>query len=211
MRVVLVLVFVALALRLIGVQVFSSGRYSAMGSAEVDQTVYVPAVRGGIYDRSGSVLALSVPRSNIVADPFLIHHPAPVARALRGVLGVPTRKLTAELSEDSGYVVLAREVGDTVASKVSGLFLPGINVLPTTEREDPAGSLAAPLIGTVGASDQGQSGLEYKYNSLLSGHNGSSRNRCRLTGSRCRERRPRTHRRSRAPASSSRSTSPCST
>ena len=73
---VVVLVFVALALRLIGVQVFSSGRYSAMGAAEVDKTVDRPAVRGGIYDRNGAALALSVPRSNIVADPFLIRHPA---------------------------------------------------------------------------------------------------------------------------------------
>jgi cell division protein FtsI (penicillin-binding protein 3) len=174
MRVVVVLVFAALAVRLIGVQVFSSGRYSAMGAAELNQTVHVPAVRGGIYDRDGDVLALSVPRSNIVADPFLISHPGSVARALTHVLGVSTRKLTAELSEHSGYVFLAQEVGDTVASTVTKLDLPGINVLATTERKDPAGSLAAPLVGTVGASDAGQSGLEYKYNSLLAGHNGSA-------------------------------------
>ena len=105
MRVVVVLVFAALAVRLIGVQVFSSGRYSAMGAAEVHTTVHVPAVRGGIYDRNGAALALSVARSNIVADPFLIHDPAPVARALTSVLGVSTETLTAELSEHSGYVV----------------------------------------------------------------------------------------------------------
>ena len=174
MRVVVVLVFAALALRLIGVQVFSSGRYSALGAAEVNTTVHVPAVRGGIYDRNGAALALSVARSNIVADNFLIRDSAPVARALTSVLGVSTQTLTAKLSEHSGYVYLAKEVGATVADKVTALTLPGINVLPATERLDPAGTLAAPLVGKVGGQGTGQSGLEYKYNSLLAGHTGSA-------------------------------------
>jgi cell division protein FtsI (penicillin-binding protein 3) len=174
MRVVVVLVFAALALRLIGVQVFSSGRYSAMGAAEVNMTVHVPVVRGGIYDRNGAALALSVARSNIVADNFLIRDPAPVARALTSVLGVSTETLTAKLSEHSGYVFLAKEVGASVADKVTALTLPGINVLPATERLDPAGTLASPLVGKVGGQGTGQSGLEYKYNSLLAGHTGSA-------------------------------------
>jgi cell division protein FtsI/penicillin-binding protein 2 len=174
MRVVVILLFAALAVRLIGVQVFSSGRYSAMGAAEVNTAVHVPAVRGGIYDRNGAALALSVARSNVVADNFLIRHPAPVARALSSVLGVSTRTLNADLSEHSGFVYLAKEVGSTVANKVTALALPGINVLPATERMDPAGTLAAPLVGKVGAEGAGQSGLEYKYNSLLAGHNGSA-------------------------------------
>ncbi len=143
-----------------------------MGAAETDTTVHIPAVRGGVYDRSGTPMALSVPRSNVVADPFLIHHPGSEARALTSVLGVPEGKLTAEMSEHSGYVFLAREVGDTVATKVTALTLPGINVLPSTERMDPAGSLAAPLVGRVGAEGSGQSGLEYRYNSLLAGKTG---------------------------------------
>ncbi len=172
MRVVVVLVFAALALRLIGVQVFSSGRYSAMGAAEVDRTVTVSAVRGGIYDRDGAPLALSVPRSNIVGDPMLISHPGSVARALSSVLNVSAATLTTELSEHSGYVLLAHEVGAAVANKITALTLPGINVLPTNERVDPAGSLAAPLIGAVSAADAGQSGLEYRYNKLLAGQDG---------------------------------------
>jgi len=172
MRVVVVLVFAALALRLIGVQGFSSGRYSAMGAAEVDTTVPTPAVRGGIYDRNGAVLALSVPRATVVADPLLIHHPGAVAKALSSVLGVPRHTLKAELSEHSGFVYLAQKIGGTEADKVSALNLAGINVLPATERVDPDGSLAAPLLGTVGTAQTGQSGLEYKYNSLLAGRNG---------------------------------------
>jgi cell division protein FtsI (penicillin-binding protein 3) len=175
MRVVVVLVFLALALRLIGVQVFSSGRYSAIGAKQVDTTVTTPAVRGGIYDRNGAPLALSVPRSNIYADAFLIHHPGAVAGGLTSVLGVPSRKLKAELSEHSGYILLAHDVGDAEAAKVTSLLEPGISVQPVTVRTDPSGSLAAPLLGTVSAADAGQSGLEYQDNSLLAGRNGSAK------------------------------------
>jgi cell division protein FtsI/penicillin-binding protein 2 len=175
MRTVVVLVFLALACRLIGVQEFSSQRYSTIGAKEVDAPVSIPAVRGGIYDRNGAALALSVPRSTIVADPFLIRHPAAEARALKRVLGVPERVLQAEMSvQHSGFEYLAKKVSDTVATKVTALTLPGISVLPDTERRDPAGSLAAPLLGTVGAQETGQAGLEYQYNALLAGRSGTA-------------------------------------
>jgi len=174
MRVVVLLVFVALALRLVGVQVFASNRYAAMGAAEVTTTVHVSAVRGGIYDRNGAAMALSVPRSTIVADPFLIPHPQAVAVVLSPALGVPVAQLRAELSEHSGFVYLAHKVGSAVAQKVLTFALPGINVLPDTERVDPDGSLAAPLLGQVGAEGLGQSGLEYKFNALLAGRSGTA-------------------------------------
>ncbi|HUI03846.1 MAG TPA: penicillin-binding protein 2 [Acidimicrobiales bacterium] len=174
MRVVVLLLFAALSLRLVGVQLFSSGRYSSMGAAEFVSTVHVPAVRGGIYDRNGSALAVSVPRSTIVADPYLIHRPAAVATVLTKLLGVPRGKLQSELSQDSGFVYLAKRVTTTLGQKVAALGLPGINVLPDTQRVDPDGSIAGPLLGSVSAAGTGQSGLEYKFNPLLAGQSGQA-------------------------------------
>jgi len=172
--VLVIVVFAVLGVRLIGVQLFSSGHYGAMGAAEVTQKVTVPAVRGGIYDRNGSALAVSVPRATIIADPFLIAHPTPVAAALTPVLGVSRSELHAELSEDHGYVVLAQRVSDTVERKVLALDLPGISAQPDEMRTDPAGSLARGLLGQVGGQGSGQSGLEYEFNSLLAGRTGKA-------------------------------------
>src|SRR5581483_7464973 len=55
MRVVILLCFLALGLRLFAVQVMGGGRYSAIGTAEVTSTVQVPAARGALYDRNGAV------------------------------------------------------------------------------------------------------------------------------------------------------------
>ena len=173
MRVVIGLCFCALALRLFAVQILSGGHYSSIGTAEVTSTVQIPAARGGIYDRDGAVLAVSVPRSTVVADPFLITHPGSEADALAPVLGVPAGQLAAQLSEHSGYVVLARKVDDATAGRVTKLRLAGINLLPDSQREDPAGQLAQPVLGVVNASGKGAAGLEYRYDQQLAGRAGS--------------------------------------
>ena len=44
-------------LRLVQVQEFGNQHYAALSPAQLTQAVSVPAVRGGIYDRNGEVLA----------------------------------------------------------------------------------------------------------------------------------------------------------
>jgi cell division protein FtsI (penicillin-binding protein 3) len=173
MRVVIGLSFLTLAVRLFAVQAFSGGHYASIGTAEVTSTVQVPAARGGIYDRNGAVLAVSVPRSTIVADPFLIGHPAQEADVLAPVLKVPADALRSQLSEHSGYVVLARKVDDSTAAEIAKLHLAGIDLLPDSQRVDPAGQLALPVLGMVNAAGMGAAGLEYRYNAALAGRPGT--------------------------------------
>ena len=86
MRLVLALVFITLAARLISVQELGHQRYASLSASQLTQTVSIPAVRGGIYDRNGEVLADSVNKQTVVADPMLITHPAATADALSPVL-----------------------------------------------------------------------------------------------------------------------------
>jgi cell division protein FtsI (penicillin-binding protein 3) len=173
MRLVLVLVFVTLVVRLVAVQEFSHQQYASLSASELTQTVSVPAVRGGIYDRNGEVLAETVTKQTVVADPLLINHPATIADKLSPVLGIPTGQLLADLTEHSGFVYLAHRVSSAVATKVNSLTLPGINLVPETQRVEPDGQLAAPVVGTVGWNGNGSSGLEYQFQSLLAGTAGS--------------------------------------
>jgi cell division protein FtsI (penicillin-binding protein 3) len=174
-RVIVCLVFLAIAGRLVMVQILSGSRYSTIGASEVTSVVAVPAVRGGIFDRNGAVLAASVPVTDVVADPFLIHHPATEAAALAPVLDEPEATLQKDMRLHSGFVYLARKVGTAVAQAVGRLNLVGINLLPDSKRVDPAGPLAAPVVGEVGAEGTGLSGLEYQYNNLLGGQSGTER------------------------------------
>jgi cell division protein FtsI (penicillin-binding protein 3) len=174
MRLVVLIAFAALAARLIQIQALSGQRYSSLAAGQVTSVQQVTAVRGGIYDRNGGVLAITVPRSAVVADPFIIKDDASSEATVLGpVLGVPQATLLSDMTEKSGFVYLAKLVDSQVAAAVSKLDLPGINLVAEPQRVDPAMQLASPLLGTVGANGEGQSGLEYQYESLLSGQSGT--------------------------------------
>ena len=174
MRLLLVVVFVVMALRLVQVQEFGHRHYAALSKAQLTQTVTVPPVRGGIYDRNGEVLAETVTRQTVVADPQIIAHPAAVAAALSPLLGIPAATLRSELTEPTGFVYLAHRVPDAVAAAVTKLQLNGINLVPEAQRVVPDGRLAQPVVGTVGWNDAGTSGIEYQYQSMLAGTPGTT-------------------------------------
>ena len=173
MRLVVALVFLALTVRLVAVQELSHQHYALLSTSELTQTVTIPAVRGGIYDRNGEVLAESVTKQTVVADPLLITHPGTTAAALAPVLGIPVDQLVADLTGRSGFVYLVHRVSNAEAAKVSALDLTGINLIPESQRVEPDGQLAQPVVGTVGWNGNGTSGLEYQYQSMLAGVAGS--------------------------------------
>lgn len=173
MRVVLLVIFVALVGRLVVVQEFSHTHYATLSRTELSQIVALPALRGGIYDRNGEVLALSVAKKTVVADPFLIKKPVKTADALSPVLGIPVDQLVPKLSEHSGFVYLAHRIDSATAAKVTALNLIGIDLIDESQRVEPDGQTAQPVVGTVQSDGKGGSGLEYQYQSLLAGKAGS--------------------------------------
>jgi len=171
--VLLVLVLVAMAARLADIQVLHSGQYRAAATQELNQVVQVPALRGGIYDRNGLALALSVPTKTVIADDFQIAHPVSEAVALAPLLGVDATTLAAELKRHSGYVPLVKQLDETKAQQVAADNFPGITLIDASHRVVPNGQLAAPVLGLTNASGAGAAGLEYQYNKLLAGAAGS--------------------------------------
>jgi cell division protein FtsI (penicillin-binding protein 3) len=167
--VVLALVLTVFAGRLVEIQVGSHAHFSALSTSQLHEQLTIPAARGGIYDRDGQALALSVEAGTVVADPLQISDPARDAGVLAPVLSVPVARLSAELHERSGFVYLAHRVSDAVAARVRKLALPGITLVGEAQTVLPDGLLAEPVLGTVGTSGSGLSGLEYQYNRLLAG------------------------------------------
>ena len=174
MRLLLVAVFGIMILRLVQVQEFGNQHYAALSRAQLTQAVTVPPVRGGIYDRNGEVLAETVTRQTVVADPHIIANPAAVAAALSPLLGLPEDTLRAKLTQPTGFVYLAHRVPDAVAATITKMNLNGINLVPESQRVVPVGRLAQPVVGTVGWDGNGTSGVEYQLQSLLAGRAGTT-------------------------------------
>ena len=147
----------------------------AAATQQVTQEV-IPAPRGTITDRNGVQLAISENADDIVADPYLIKNPQPVAQKLAPLLGQSFSTVLAGVTRPhKGFVYLAHLLSSDRAAAVSRLNLPGISLVPEVTRTYPLKFAAAQVLGTVGWGDRGLSGLEYLYNRALVGHDGVRR------------------------------------
>jgi len=174
MLLVMAVAFAAICARLVMIQGVHSAQYLASGGSEWEETVTLPAERGAILDRNGYEMAMSVPQSTIYADPRQVQDPLAEASALAPILGLSVTSLQNDLTEDVGFVYLARTVDDTTAAKVAKANLAGVYSLQEPKRFYPAGQLAQPLLGSVGTDGNGLGALEYQYNSILAGTPGKS-------------------------------------
>ena len=161
-----------LVARLVDVQVLHAGAYEAAARGESAISVSLPSLRGGIYARDGSPLALSVPTDDVVADDFQVAHPVETALALSPILHIPATTLASQLHRPSGYVVLARQLPQSTGQKISADAFPGITMIADSKRVVPNGNLAAPVVGFTNAAGHGAAGLEFGANRLLAGTDG---------------------------------------
>jgi len=167
---------VALAVRLVFVQVVHRGFYEAQSSGQVELTEPLVAPRGDIVDRNGKVLAMSVEAETVRAEAFRIGNPARVAAAICAALAdcSPGEEatLTKRLARRTGYPNLRRQVNDAQARRVRALKIDGIYLEKEPHRWYPNRELAAQVLGSVGADGNGLAGLERRYDAILRGTDG---------------------------------------
>ncbi|GAB4085099.1 penicillin-binding protein 2 [Myceligenerans cantabricum] len=184
----IVLVFVA---RLVQVQVIQGPALAADAQASRLATAVTPAHRGDITDADGVVLATSVDRYTVVADPLAIQDfrghgrvdsrgkavqdgALGVAQLLGPVLSIPDAELAARLLGDSRYVVLAKDVVPRAQRAIAELGLRAyIRTDLVSKRSYPAGTVGAGLLGFVDGEQTGQAGIEAAYDDVLAGTAGS--------------------------------------
>jgi cell division protein FtsI/penicillin-binding protein 2 len=182
-----VLVAGSLGVRLAYWQVTRREDLAAMAVRQSSMRYDIPATRGSIYDRTGTVvLATTVSRDRLAAYPTLL---TPIQRAdvaanlvrILGLDGDAAAELTARMNTDRQYVVLANDlepaVSDTIRAGMSGdnPALPGLMLEPEPKRvyPQPGGApgttLAAHLLGFVNRQGIGQYGVEQYYDEQLAG------------------------------------------
>ena len=175
LRFSLVAVFALLALRLFMIQIVDHAHYARLSVGQVREDLVTTALRAGIYDRYGQILAVSRPTSLVIADDFQIAHPATEARAMSPIVGVPVGQLTRLLSERHGYVIINNHLDLTMGHQLATMNFPGIVVQSSSVRSYPNGAEATALLGGVNASGVGSAGLEYEYQKVLAGQTGITR------------------------------------
>jgi cell division protein FtsI (penicillin-binding protein 3) len=155
--------------------VLQHDRLSAMAADQLAQNQEIPAERGVILDARGQLLATSVQVYSVYATPPQVSDPEVEANVLAGLLQLPKADLVSKLSSAKAWLWLRRRIDPLTSDTIRALALPGIGLLPETQRvyptagAAPGSTLAAQLIGYVNVNGTGQYGVEGSQNNLLTG------------------------------------------
>ncbi|MGW3401059.1 peptidoglycan D,D-transpeptidase FtsI family protein [Streptomyces zhihengii] len=198
----LTLVMIAFVVRLLQVQAVDAEALAAKADKNRYDSVTLAAERGGITDRSGVALAISVDAHDITADPKMFtpeeskapDAPEQAAALLAPILGTDAAGITAKLKKPgSRYAVLARRQTPQVWKQIKDLksvyaekaaadrraggtganVLAGVFQEPSSKRVYPNGTLAAGILGYVNAEGRGGGGIESLLDTTLAGQDGT--------------------------------------
>ncbi|HEX5878858.1 MAG TPA: penicillin-binding protein 2 [Actinomycetota bacterium] len=167
-----ILAFGAISGRLIVLQVFDAGSLDQAAARQRLTVIELPAMRGRIFDRNLSDLAISIPARSVWADPRLVRNRRHTAAKLAGVLGMSKKRLAQRLASKGRFVYLVRRIPKSRGDMVQRLNLPGVFVEGAVARRYPSGTVAAQVLGFVDVEGHGQAGIEQHYDGLLRGQPG---------------------------------------
>lgn len=151
----------------------------AVGQQLKDTTI--PAKRGTIYDAKGKVLAESASVWQVVMAPIYFktdEQRKAAAEGLSEILGLDYDNIYEKTTQESYYVVVKRKIEVEARDKVLELIDTlsekydcgnVIQLLDDYKRYYPQNDLASGVIGFTGSDEQGLEGVEYQYDSYLSG------------------------------------------
>lgn len=188
-------VFGALLVKLFGLQIIDSSRYSQEAEENLYTTVSTPAPRGVIYDATGVTLVGNRQVQTVLADAEVAENPDVLLR-LSSLLGVPYEVVRSRVLDSSSGAQSQRVVASDVKLRDIAYIsehrdaFPGVTTQIRTTRTYPYGALAAHVLGYTGTASEddlknaaegrdiesgdavGKSGVEQTYDSLLAGDHG---------------------------------------
>jgi cell division protein FtsI (penicillin-binding protein 3) len=160
-------------------------------NSRMKQTV-LPAERGSILDSTGTVLANSVIRYNVVVDQRVNTKTETFKRLetvdgkeklvdvsrdqglteLGAALGMEKDAIRDAVTGQQPYYIVAKDVKPDVEDRISKLQIPGIVTEGVSKRVYPNGSVAGGIIGFLQDGTTGQAGIEQTQDGLLKGTDG---------------------------------------
>ncbi len=189
--IVLSLLFAALSLRILFIQIFNFKEYEQKVLDQITQETSVSANRGNIYDTNGVTIATNITTYRLFLDPAAIMRQGKedgvdyADMIARGVSAIGELGLTYEdVMKQAGYTkyrdrTLARHISEETADLVrafidaSGLDDKALlHLQATSKRYYPYSTLASHVLGFTGSDGTGLYGLEYTYNDILKGTDG---------------------------------------
>ncbi|WP_282941526.1 stage V sporulation protein D [Paenibacillus sp. RC67] len=170
------ILFAALIVRLGYVQIWMGPELSEMAEKLWRREIPFEAKRGEIWDRNGVQLAYNISSPTIYAIPAQVTDAKAAAAQLAGQLQVTEDSIYKLITKRESSVRIqpaGRKITLEKAQEIGALKIPGIIIAEDNKRFYPFGGLAAHILGFTDIYNKGLTGIELKYDKLLTGLKGS--------------------------------------
>jgi len=158
----LLLVIILLGLRVWYLQIKEGDYYRDLSENNRIRPVALEPARGLIYDRNGLLLANNVPTFNLYVTLEDVRDRTALIQRLAALSGLDEARLQKKLLGRAGRVKVKHGLTLREAAIIEAhrLDLPGVVIQPESQRNYPAGSVAAHVIGYVGEVSEAQLATE---------------------------------------------------
>lgn len=153
--------------RLYHLQVIKHSELNSMAIVREKIAFETSVPRGGIYDRSGKEMALSIQAPSAYLITGRSEDPKGTLRALSCFHWVDMKNIKEAFQKDKGFVWIKRKLNPFQKDSLTRLNLKEIDFVMEPERYYPNSDLAAQVLGFVGTDGTGLEGLEYFFNKIL--------------------------------------------
>ena len=183
---ILIISFIAISVRIFMLQLVNGDYLSTLAVNQQISRQIISSKRGNIYDVTGSSLAISETVDTISINPAKVKakkdedtpaYKELVAKGLSEIFELDYNETLSQVNSSDSVVTIARKVEQDKVDKLrewmkENKATAGINIDEDSKRYYPYGTLASQVIGVCGTDNQGLSGIEYSYDSILTGTSG---------------------------------------
>lgn len=123
-------------------------------------------IRGNIYDRRGTPIAVSLPLASIYVKPVELSINREQLAFLEAVLKLGSGSLEKQLKSERSVVWLARYISPQIAEEIRQQKIPGLYLISEPQRYYPEGETGSHVVGCF-KDGHGLSGIEFSLDQVL--------------------------------------------
>ena len=154
------------------VQVVSSSSLSKKAVCEWFRDLPLSALRGSILDRNGITLASSDITYDLYVRPASMENRYEMSVMLSNVLEMDREEVYEKLGKKLSEIKIKSNISYETATEITKNYMQGVYLTENSTREYAFGDFLTQLLGFTNIDGDGQIGLEYFYNDILSGVDG---------------------------------------
>ncbi len=177
--IVISFILLCLIARLFYLQFINGSKLKEMAYTQQTLSTIITPKRGTIYDSNGKILATSVAVDTVSINPKQIDEDdkEKIAQAFVDIFGLNYDDMIGKINSNSYFQTIMQKVEKEKVDELRTWMkendvVTGINIDEDSKRYYPYSTMAAQLIGFTGTDNQGLTGIELKWNDVLTGTSG---------------------------------------